>query len=360
MKLELNCRHRVGRLDLDVDTAVPLDGITGLFGVSGAGKTSLLRIIAGLDIPEQGTVRFNDTNWQGDNPRTFIPTFKRKVGYVFQDDRLFNHLSVEGNLRYGFNRRKGRIQYDDVIEALDLSPLLERRPESLSGGEKQRVSIGRALLSQPRLLLMDEPVSALDIPRRREVLSYLRLLPGHFNVPMIYVTHAVEEIAQLAQFVIVMSQGKITQSGFITEVFGDSGLTDDIGRWTLLEAKVVEHDKQYNHSVAEVAGQSLIIPGTARAIGAIIQLRIHARDVSLALKRPEQISIRNILEVRITEIIEQPDQAYMQVHLDLNGHRLLSHLTRSAVAELGLEAGQGVYALIKGVTFETDLYDAEK
>ena len=360
MKLEINCRHRVGRLDLDVDTAVPLDGITGLFGESGAGKTSLLRIIAGLDTPDSGTIRFEDTIWQGDSPRVFIPTYERKLGYVFQDNRLFNHLSVEGNLRYGLKRRTGRIQYQHVIEALDLSPLLDQRPESLSGGEKQRVSIGRALLSQPRLLLMDEPVSALDIPRRKEVLQYLRLLPAQFNVPMIYVTHAVEEIAQLAQFVIVMSQGRITQKGTITEVFGDSGLTDEIGRWTQVEAKIMKHDHQFDHSVVEVAGQPVIIPGTTRDVGSTIHLRIHARDVSLALKRPEQISIRNILKARISGITEELGQAYVQVHLDLNGKHLLSYLTRSAIAELGLESGQEVYALIKGITFGTDLYDAKK
>ncbi len=360
MKLELECRQHIGRLDLEVNTAIPLEGITGLFGASGAGKTSLLRIIAGLDFPQQGNIRFDGTTWQGDSPVVFIPPYKRMVGYVFQDTRLFNHLNVTDNLRYGMKRRTGRIQYDDVVEAMDLSPLLHRNPMNLSGGEQQRVAIGRALLSQPRLLLMDEPVSALDIPRRREVLQYLRRLPRQFNVPMIYVTHAVEEIAQLAQFVMVMSEGRISQTGTVAEVFGDSGLTDDIGRWALLEAKIIEHVDSLNHSLAEVAGQQIIIPGTGRAIGSSIQLRIHARDVAIALKRPEQISIRNILKARVSSINEEPDQPYVQVHLDLNGNHLLSHLTRSAIVELGLQPGQDIYALVKGVTFEQDLFDTDK
>jgi molybdate transport system ATP-binding protein len=355
MKLELDCRHPMGSLDLTVNTAIPLDRITGLFGPSGAGKTTLLRIIAGLEPGSTGRVRFDDAVWQSDSPRVFVPPHRRRIGYVFQDMRLFSHLSVQSNIRYGLKRRQETIKYDDVVEALDLAPLLSRKPVSLSGGEQQRVAIGRALLSQPCLLLMDEPVSALDLPRRKEVLRYLQRLPEIFQVPIIYVTHAIEEIAQLAHSVIVLSRGEVVKNGTVTEVFGDtdlSGLMGHIGAESLLVGTVMEHDPQFHHSVVKVGDQQIVIPGTGRKTGSTVRLQIHARDVSIALKRPEQISIRNILKVTVTGLTDKPDSAYIEVQLDLNGNRLRSLLTRFAVKDLDLQVGQSVYALIKGVSFD--------
>jgi len=359
MKLELDCTHSLGSLNLAVNTTVPLDGITGLFGPSGAGKTSLLRIIAGLETHARGRVVCDETVWQAESPRTFVPPHLRRIAYVFQDTRLFSHLSVEGNLRYGLKRRQGDIKYEDVIAALDLAPLLTRRPGSLSGGEQQRVAIGRALLSQPRLLLMDEPVSALDVPRRSEVLRYLQKLPEIFSVPIIYVTHAIEEIAQLARRVIVISQGRVVRSGTVADIFGDTELSGMLGSFemgALLEAMVVEHDLQYQHTLVDVGGQHIVIPGTSQPVGSTVRLQIRSRDVSIALVRPEQISIRNILKVRVAGLADDKHSAYVEVQLDLDNTRLRSRITRSAVAELGLRPGQTVYALIKGVSLDWQFY----
>ncbi len=360
MKLELDCTYSLGNLKLTVNTAVPLEGITGLFGPSGAGKTTLLRIIAGLETHARGKVVFDNTVWQDDAPRVFVPPHKRRIGYVFQDNRLFSHLNVEGNIRYGLRRRQGAIKYADVVAALDLAPLLGRRPGSLSGGELQRVAIGRALLSQPQLLLMDEPVSALDLPRRKEILKYLQRLPEIFNVPIVYVTHAIEEIAQLARSVIVLAQGRVVRSGTVAEIFGDTDLSGLMGQsdsGSLLDAMVIGHDQRYQHSIVVVAGQHILIPGTSQPIGSQIRLHIHARDVSIALQQPEHISIRNILAARIVGITDSPGSAYVDVQLDLDGSRLHSRITRLAVADLGLRTGQQVFALIKGVSLDWQLYD---
>lgn len=359
MKLELDCTHQLSNLELAVHTTVTLEGITGLFGQSGAGKTTLLRIIAGLETHARGRIVFGEAIWQDHiAPGIFVPPHQRRIGYVFQDTRLFAHLSVEGNLRYGLQRRQGVIKYDDVVAALDLAPMLGLRTSSLSGGEQQRVAIGRALLSQPRLLLMDEPVSALDMPRRQEVLKYLQKLPEIFSVPIIYVTHAIEEIAQLASSVIVLSNGQVSRSGTVTEIFGDtdlSGLTGQSG--SLLQATVIGHDQQYQHSVLVVAGQHIVIPGTGHPAGSTVRLHINARDVSIALKQPEHISIRNILAATITGIIDKPGSSYVEVQLDLNGSRLRSRITRLAAVDLNLRTGQKVFALIKGVSLDWQFYD---
>lgn len=352
MKLELDCAHKIGELVLAVNTTVALDGITGLFGQSGAGKTTLLRIIAGLEQQAHGTIRFDSEIWQSQHG-AFMPPHQRRIGYVFQDARLFSHLDVEGNLRYGLKRRDGNIKYDDVIAALDLKPLLSRQTGALSGGEQQRVAIGRALLSQPRLMLMDEPVSALDMPRRKEVLGYLQKLPEIFNVPIIYVTHAIEEIAYLASTVLLLSQGRLAQSGSVAEVFGDAGLSGVIGQsGSVLDAIVIGHDDRFQHSILVVAGQHMLVPGIGHAVGSTLRLHIQARDVSVALKHPEHISIRNILAATISAIVSTADSSWVEVQLDMGGSLLRSRITRLAVADLDLKPGQKVFALVKGVSLD--------
>lgn len=341
-----------------VDNRVPLDGITGLFGPSGAGKTTLLRIISGLEDGTHSRVTFGDEVWQSDSPPCFIPAHRRRVGYVRQDARLFRHLSVKGNLRYAMRRRKGPVRYDDVVDALDLIPLLDRKPDFLSGGEKQRVAIGRALLSQPRLLLLDEPLSALDIYRKRDILPYFRSLPERFQVPMIYVTHAIEEIAQLADSIILLHQGRITSTGSVEEVFGGPDLSDITGHFeagVILTATVQRHDPDYQLTILNVAGQEIMMPHIAHPPGSLVRIRLRARDISLALSRPERISTRNILPTTIQGITEEPQSCYAEVLLDMNGARLRARITRSAVAGMGLRPGQSVYALVKSVSFDRRL-----
>lgn len=213
MRLELDCELTLGDFHLQVRETLDLQGIVGLFGPSGCGKTSLLRVIAGLETGARGRVCFAGECWRDDARGVFVPAHRRRVGYVFQDARLFAHLSVAGNLDYPRRRCSGPIAYEDVLRALDLAPLLRRRPDSLSGGERQRVAVGRALLSQPRLLLLDEPLSALDRGRRREILPYFELLPNVFKLPLLYVTHDVEELTALADTVLTMARGRILARG---------------------------------------------------------------------------------------------------------------------------------------------------
>ena len=257
MILELNCRRVFEDFALDVETGLDLSGITGVFGPSGCGKTTLLRIICGLERGAAGRVAFSGETWQDDETEVFVPAHRRRVGYVFQDARLFSHLSVAGNLQYARRRCSGPIGYDEVVEVLDLAPLLQRRPASLSGGEQQRVAIGRALLSQPRLLLLDEPLSALDLQRKREILPYLRMLPDTFHLPLVYVTHDVEEIAGLADRLLLMREGRISGEASPRELREQ---TLDAGS-AVLDARILEHDLEKQETVVELAGQRVVVPG---------------------------------------------------------------------------------------------------
>ena len=349
MLLELDCRHSFPDFSLSAQARVELNGITGLFGPSGCGKTTLLRIIAGLEPRAQGFVRFNGEAWQDDSSGIQLQANKRKVGFVFQESRLFRHLNVEDNLRYPGKRRSGPIKYAEVVSALDLSPLLRRNPASLSGGEQQRVAIGRALLAQPRLLLLDEPLSALDGKRKQEILPYLQLLPATFNIPLIHVTHDLEEISALADTVLLMSDGTIEHEGKLDDLpllleqddFRHSG---DL--FFELEATVTEHNMQLHYSCLDLGGQPLIIPGLKYSPGSSVVLRLGSRDIAVSLSPPMGTSIGNILETVITSIDEESGSSLALLHLDLNGRHLLSRISRQACRQLDLQPGQKVYALI--------------
>jgi molybdate transport system ATP-binding protein len=341
---------------LDVDCALPLDGTTALFGASGSGKSTLLRIISGLEKRARGAVRYGDEVWQDGNGRR-VPPHRRGIGYVFQDARLFAHLSVAGNLRYSA-RRAGNgcaIQFDDVVDALDLSPLLGRRTDQLSGGERQRVALGRALLARPRLMLMDEPLASLDEKRKADILPYIERLPAVFRVPTIYVTHNIAEVTRLADRMLVLSDGRVAAEGAIADVLARLDLAPETGRFeagSLLNATVIGHDDAYQLSILDHAGQQIEAPRADLAIGAHVRLRVRARDVMLATQRPSGISARNVLRGTIREIAEEPDTAYAETLVDIGGASLRSRITRKTVAELGLAAGAPVYAIVKAVTFD--------
>ena len=343
---------------LTVDDDLVLDGITAMFGPSGSGKTTLLRIIAGLERDATGRVAFLDDVWQDAARGIFVPPHKRGVGYVFQDARLFAHLSVAANLRYAERRSRResrRIDFDDVVAALDLAPLLDRRPAGLSGGEQQRVAIGRTLLARPRLLLMDEPLAALDAKRKAAILPYIERLPVTFGVPIIYVTHAIAEATQISSRMVLLSDGRVSASGSVTEVMERLDLYPMTGRFeagAVLATRVAAHDPSFMLTSLDLAGQTVVVPAVDLPVGADVRLRIRARDVALATERPRGISIRNILSGRVAEVAEEPDTAFAEVLVDLGGAHIRARLTRHAVADLSLTPGRPVFALIKSVAID--------
>ncbi len=342
---------------LRVAADLELTGITALFGPSGSGKTTLLRIIAGLEYEASGAVVFDGETWQSGEAR--VPTHRRRVGYVFQDGRLFRHLTVAQNLEFALRRStKGTrpsIELDDAIEALDLTSLLARRTPSLSGGEQQRVAIARALLTSPRLLLMDEPLSSLDVKRKREILPHIETLPEIFGVPILYVTHNVDEVARLANDVVLLVEGRVATQGSVTEVFErtDLGaLTGGLEAGVVLRTQVAAHDDGV--ATLRVGTQQLRVPMTTAQVGTTRPIRIHARDVAIATVRPEKISIRNVLVGRIM-LVEPGTNMNVELLLDVDGEHLRARITRDALKELDLSVGREVFALVKSVALESSL-----
>jgi len=334
----------------------PLEGITALFGPSGSGKSTLLRILAGHERGAAGMVSFAGEVWQ--DRRTFLPPHRRGAGYMFQDARLFPHLTVRGNLAYAARRApktEPGMSLPEAVEMLDLGPLLDRRPQQLSGGERQRVALGRTLLSRPRLLLMDEPLAALDLRRKAGILPHIAALPGRFGIPVIYVTHAVDEVVRLADRMTVLSAGRLLASGDVAETLARLDLQTATGHFeagAALAGRIAGHDPAMHLTRVDLGGQTLEMPGVDLPMDAAVRLHVRARDVALALRRPEGISIRNILEARIIDIAEEEGRAFAEVRLDIGGQVLRARLTRAAVADLALAAGMQVLALVKSVAFD--------
>ena len=356
--LSVSVAMTLDQFTLDLTHNLSLDGITALFGPSGAGKTTLLRIIAGLESRSRGRVAFDGETWQDEGGREMVPIHRRGVGYVFQDARLFPHLSVAGNLLFADKRSRGcasDINFDDVVAALGLAPLLRRKPGDLSGGECQRVAIARALLTRPRLLLMDEPLSSLDLARKAEILTLIERLPETFRVPVIYVTHAIEEVARLATHMIVLSAGRKIAHGPVQEVLERIELQSETGRFeagVVLMATVIDHDEKYHLTRLDHHGQTIVMPKVNVAEATQVRLRIRARDVTLATQRPHGLSVRNILSGTVSEIAEESETAFAEVLVDLGSARLRARISRAAVDDLQLTTGQSVFALIKSVAFD--------
>jgi molybdate transport system ATP-binding protein len=338
---------------LDAALALELRGVAAVFGPSGSGKSTLLRCVAGLERAEGG-VRLGDRVWQ--DGRTFVPPHRRAIGYVFQDARLFPHLSIEGNLRYGLRRTpeaERRLTLERVARVLDLDPLLARRPASLSGGERQRVAIGRAVLGHPQLLLMDEPLAALDAQRKEEILPFIERLPAEFALPILYVTHAIEEVLRLASDLVLIERGRIVAAGPIEEVTSRLELheyADRLDAGAVLRATVSRHEAARGLTHFVFAGGELRAPLTPLPEGAQVNIRIRARDVSLALEPPRAISILNVLPGRVVRIGEDGGPQ-AQVLLDV-GAPLWARITRASVVDLGLAPGTPVYALLKAVAVD--------
>ena len=357
--LEARFAGSLGEFDLDVAFRAPMRGITAIFGPSGCGQTTILRCVAGLQhLP--GELRVGGQVWQDDSERVFCKPYHRSVGYVFQEASLFPHLSVRKNLLYGAQRRgqpQGRpvLGFDDVIDLLGMAGMVERSPGELSGGERQRVAIGRALLSQPRLLLMDEPLAGLDQGAKEEILPYLEVLHERLSVPILYVSHDIREVARLADAMIVLSRGQNVCCGPIHEVLErmDVDLGDDLYETgVVLRARVADQDAALRMTRLDHHGQEIVIPAADFRPGDEVRLRIRARDVALATARPESISVRNILSGRVERVVEDPETAFAEVLVGIGGGRLRARITRDAVEDLALDVGTPVFALVKSITFD--------
>jgi len=338
---------------LNVDLQLPGRGITALFGHSGSGKTALLRCIAGLE-QVAGFLSVAGEVWQDDAARRFLPTWQRPLGYVFQESSLFPHLSVRRNLEYGLKRLKAedrRVSLEYAIELLGIGPLLERLPGLLSGGERQRVAIARALAVSPRLLLMDEPLAALDLERKQEILPYLQRLHDELEIPLLYVSHAPDEVARLADHLVAIEAGRVVASGPITEILSRLDLPIRLGEDTgvVLDAVVAERDATWHLARADFAGGQFWVRDAGFPIGRPVRVRVLARDVSLALEKQTGTSILNTLPATVVEIANDTHPALVLVKLQLGGSPLVARLTKRSVANLDLQPGDAIWAQIKAV-----------
>ena len=350
--LEVTVKARLGDFVLDAAFEGADKGLTVLFGPSGAGKSSVLAAVAGALKPHAGRIVLNGEPLFDSAKGVELPMERRRIGWVFQDSRLFPHLSVEGNLRFGLNRAPpGPIRLEDVVEVLGVGRLLDRRPRDLSGGERQRVGLGRALLSQPRLLLMDEPLASLDAARRAEILPFFERIKSGFGVPILYVTHSLAEAVRLGDRMAVMRQGKVTAQGPLAEIVSRPELRLTGSRaqdGAALDGVVEAHDDRLTS--VRVGGWEVRVPRLDAAPGASVRLYVLARDVMLALDRPQRISARNVLGATIASLDARNGQVLVRLASD--GAVLLSALTPDAVEELGLKPGMPVYAVLKSVAVE--------
>ncbi|HXU92700.1 MAG TPA: molybdenum ABC transporter ATP-binding protein [Gallionella sp.] len=350
--MDVRFAMQLDSFSLDATFTAPARGVTALFGPSGSGKTTLLRCIAGLE-RAQGSLHVNGETWQDET--TFMPVHRRPLGYVFQEASLFPHLSVRANLEYGYKRipsAERRVPLEQAVEWLGLSRLIERGdPAKLSGGERQRVAIGRALLTSPRILLMDEPLSALDTTSKQEILPYLERLHRELNIPVLYVSHALDEVARLADHLVLLEKGRVIACGALGETLARLDLPtahfDDAG--AVIEAAVAQHDEAYHLSRLDFPGGHLWVGRVDQSFGTRVRARVLARDVSIATQAPQGSSISNILNARIEAIRDEgPDKVMVLMKVG-ESQQLLSRITRRSRDQLGLSAGMYVCAQVKSV-----------
>ncbi len=343
-----------GGFTLDVDLSLPGRGLVGVFGPSGAGKTTLLRCLAGLERAPGGVVRVGDTTWQDERAGLFVPPHRRGAGYVFQEADLFPHLPVEGNLRYALRRaRSGGVAWDEAVAWLGVEPLLGRDPAGLSGGERQRVAVARALLAGPRVLLMDEPLAALDEPGRQDILPWLEALPARLDIPVVYVSHTLREVARLADRLVWLVEGRVAASGAPPEVLARV----DFARWrgdaasVVVGARVAEHDDAYDLTRVASPWGPLWVRRHPGGSGAPLRVEVRAGDVVLGLGVHSDTSVLNQLPVRVAELVDlgRGEVLARLSPRDAPGPHLLARLTRRSRDRLGLEAGMDVVARVKSV-----------
>jgi molybdate transport system ATP-binding protein len=358
--LDIAAERQLGAFRLDVRLTLPSQGVSALFGRSGSGKTSLVNMLAGLMRPDRGRIVLDRTVLFDSESGADVPPERRRLGYVFQEGRLFPHLSVRNNLLYGHRRASARdsgTTSTEIVDLLGIAHLLDRRPASLSGGEKQRVAIGRALLANPRLLLMDEPLASLDAARKEEIMPFIERLRDHLRLPIVYVTHDISEIVRLADAVAVLAEGRVAAVGSIDEVLGRPALRTLTGSYdagALIRARVASHDDRFGLTVLAFEGGHLRTPKQDLPIGADVRVSVRARDVSIALTPPPGISILNILPARIAELTVNGG-SHMDLKLDLGQEgrvAIWARLTARSVHDLQLSVGREVYALVKAVAID--------
>ncbi|WP_054007094.1 molybdenum ABC transporter ATP-binding protein [Cypionkella psychrotolerans] len=355
MSLSVALSHQFPGFTLEVNFTAP-PGLTALFGKSGSGKTSVINAVAGLLHPDQGRITADNTTLLDTRAAINLPPHRRRLGYVFQDARLFPHLTVRQNLAYGRwfagktrNLKNGGPNFDDIIDLLGLNALLNRRPTALSGGEKSRVAIGRALLSNPALLLMDEPFAALDETRKAELLPYIEALRDQTQIPILYVSHALAEVARLATTIVVLDQGRTLRAGPATDLLADPDLAPSLGirdAGAVLTATITAQNPD-GLTQLHTHGGPIWLPKIAAAPGTKLRIRIAAQDVILSRQRPEGLSALNILQATITEIRLSDNGALIQ--LGLGPEHLLARITRRSAEALALSPGQTVFAIVKSV-----------
>ena len=359
--IEVDVQKRLGTFELAAQFTAPSTGITALFGRSGAGKTTLVNALAGLIRPDRGRIAIDDEILFSAADGIDRPPERRRLGYVFQEGRLFPHYSVRANLRYGMPRGESRdptLSFEAVVELLRLEPLLRRRPHNLSGGEKQRAAIGRALLADPRLLLMDEPLASLDLAHRAEILPFIEELRDRLHIPIVYVSHAMEEVVRLADTLVLMSEGRVAAVGTVEDLTSRLDLRPLTGRFeagAVIRASVAGSDLVFGLTELSFPGGRLRVPHLGLPLGTPVRARIRARDVALALEHPQGLSILNVFAGRVVEIAA--DQGPMvDVRVDIGKPDrpvvLWARITRRSTHDLRLEVGKSLHALVKSVALD--------
>jgi molybdate transport system ATP-binding protein len=359
--IEVDVRLRRGAFELQAALAAPSPGVTSLFGRSGSGKTTLINLIAGLLRPDHGRIAVNGTVLHDSALGMSVPAHRRRIGYVFQDGRLFPHLDVAGNLRYGLRRSAARTAdagFSDAVALLGLENLLQRRPHQLSGGERQRVAVGRALLSQPRLLLLDEPLASLDRARREELLPWFERLRDRHSIPIVHVSHEFDEAIRLANHMVLLERGRVVAQGEVTELSLRPELRDVLGPDAV--GAVVDGLVEIADSATGLArvriGRS-VVAATAPELrsGQRVRVQLLARDLILAVSRPVGLSVRNEIEGTVRALTDDGPEAVL-VEVDVGGPVLLARVTRAAAAELAIERGRRIWVLVKALSLRGHVY----
>ena len=348
--LHIDVKKQLGTLPLEAHLDIPSQGVTALFGLSGSGKSSLINLVSGLINPDEGVISLNDRELFNSTENVCVPINQRNIGYVFQDARLFPHYTVNGNLRYGM-KNTSKDEFNYIVELLGIGHLLKRYPITLSGGEKQRVAIGRALLTDPEILLMDEPLSALDLPRKRELMNYLERLSKEINIPILYVTHSLDELLRLAERVVLLTNGKVEAYDVLENIW-ESPLflpwKQENEQSAVLSLPVFMHNPSYKMTALSIGDQNIWINQVEAQINEKVRICIHSSDVSISLNKVEQSSIRNILYGRIVQILELENR--VDLKLDIGGKHLWASISKWSFHDLALQEGQLVYAQIKAIS----------
>ena len=348
--LHIDVKKQLGTLPLEAHLDSPSQGVTALFGLSGSGKSSLINLVSGLIDPDEGVISLNDRELFNSAENSCVPINQRNIGYVFQDARLFPHYTVNGNLRYGM-KNTSKDEFNYIVELLGIGHLLKRYPITLSGGEKQRVAIGRALLTDPEILLMDEPLSALDLPRKRELMNYLERLSKEINIPILYVTHSLDELLRLAERVVLLTNGKVEAYDVLENIW-ESPLflpwKQENEQSAVLSLPVFMHNPSYKMTALSIGDQNIWINQVEAQINEKVRICIHSSDVSISLNKVEQSSIRNTLYGRIVKILELENR--VDLKLDIGGKHLWASISKWSFHDLALQLGQLVYAQIKAIS----------